>query len=276
VDAFNEPSSGYWKGDGKQEGANLPPAVQSKILPLLRAELDRQGLRDLPIAASDETNYKQALSTWHSLSPAARAVVDQVNVHGYQHRNGPRAELATAIVAEGKRLWNSEYGDKRADGLEMAHNLHLDFQLLHPTAWCYWQPLDTSLAWSFVQFDAASRRLLAVTPKLYVMAHYSRHLRPGMVLLDSSDPAIIAALDRAAGRLVVIVLNEGPARELRLDCSATGAVSGPVSGWLTEPRGKTRYQLQTSIALKDGRLTCPLPADSVQTFELSLSTPLIK
>jgi hypothetical protein len=97
-----------------------------------------------------------------------------------------------------------------------------------------------------------------------------------MVLLDSSDPAIIAALDQATGRLAVIVLNEGPARELRLNCAVTGASSSPVSWWLTEPRGKTRYQPQASLALKDGRLTCLLPADSVQTFELSLSTAFKK
>ncbi len=276
VSPFNEPSSGYWKGDGKQEGSNLPPSLQAKLLPMLRTELDRQGLRELPIAASDETSYKQALDTWKQLPPEARAVVAQVNVHGYQHRKGPRAELAAAVAADKTRLWNSEYGDSKADGLELAHNLHLDFQLLRPSAWCYWQPLDTSLGWSFIQFDAADRRLLAVTPKLYVMAHYSRHLRPGMELLDSSDPSIIAALDRTAGLLVVVALNEGPARELRLDIAALGASPGRVRRWLTEPRRETRYHLLPALELERGSLVCPLPPDSIQTFEISAIVPAKK
>lgn len=53
VEPFNEPVADWWNADCKQEGCHFDPPTQAAVLPLLRAELDRHGLADTPISASD-------------------------------------------------------------------------------------------------------------------------------------------------------------------------------------------------------------------------------
>ena len=45
----------------------------------LRSELDRRGLSEVEVAASDETSYTLALSTWDGLGEA-QEIVDLVQV----------------------------------------------------------------------------------------------------------------------------------------------------------------------------------------------------
>jgi len=63
----------------------------------------------------DENSYTLALSTWNSFSAETKAIVDQINVHGYEQTNGPRHDLFEA--SKGKVLWNSEYGEGDASGV---------------------------------------------------------------------------------------------------------------------------------------------------------------
>jgi len=127
VEPFNEPSSNFWGENGKQEGCHFSPQAQAALLPVLRQELDRRGLANLPIAASDENTYDEAVSTWKSFDAGTRAIVGQINVHGYQGAGGDRGMLSRIAMQQGKHVWNSEYGDTDGTGLKMAANLSLDF-----------------------------------------------------------------------------------------------------------------------------------------------------
>ncbi len=75
VDPFNEPASTWWTATGTQEGCHMDPAVQAAVLPYMRSELDKRGLTGLRIAASDETNYDTARSTWSSFNSSTKALV---------------------------------------------------------------------------------------------------------------------------------------------------------------------------------------------------------
>ena len=86
VEAFNEPASAWWTARGSQEGCHFDPATQAAVAPLLRAEMDRLGLQQVRVSASDENSYDLALSTWRSFPAQAKAAVGQINVHGYQVR----------------------------------------------------------------------------------------------------------------------------------------------------------------------------------------------
>lgn len=271
VAPFNEPSSSYWFADCKQEGSHFPPSSQAEILPLVRAALDRQGLADMPLSASDETHYDHAVTSWRTYSPEVRALVAQVNVHGYQGARGQRAELHRLVVTEGgKRLWNSEYGDKDADGLGMARNLHRDFHRLKPTAWCYWQPLDggNKGGWGLMDADLIAGKIGAPNPKLYVLAQYSRHIRSGMTILATGDERAVAAFDASARRLVVVACNDASApAPFRIDLSAFAARDARVSRWLTETSGRSRYLRLADEAAPGGVFETSLPPASVATFQ---------
>lgn len=277
VAPFNEPASSYWYADCKQEGCHFPAASQAEILPLVRTALDREGLADLPLSASDETHYDHAVDSWLAYPPAVRALVGQVNVHGYQGASGRRAELHRLVVKEaGKRLWNSEYGDPHADGLEMARNIHRDFDRLRPTAWCYWQPLDGGNAggWGLMGADLGAGRIDAPNAKMYVLANYSRHIRPGMIIVAAGDDRAVAAFDAKARRIVVVACNDGAASApLRIDLSAFSARGAGVARWVTETAGSSRYSRLPDAAVEGGVYETLLPAASVVTFQIDGVAP---
>jgi galactan endo-1,6-beta-galactosidase len=273
IEPFNEPTSKNWFADCKQEGCHFDAVSQAAFLPIFRAELDRQGLRDLPIAASDESFTDQAISVWKSFPPAIKALVSKVNVHGYQGAGGARDVLYhLAHEADGKQVWNSEHGDTDGTGLKLAHELSLDMRFLHPTAWCYWQPFDER-GWGLVKSDLAAKKYLAVNPKYYVLAQYTRHIRPGMQILDSGAVDTVAAYDGRAHKLVLVVYNAGQARAWSCDLSRFRTVQGPVACWMTEPKATARYEKRDAVQLNGKSLGCAVPADSVETFEVDNVLP---
>ncbi|MGW7788468.1 beta-1,6-galactanase [Streptomyces tricolor] len=274
VEAFNEPSSSWWTATGTQEGCHVDAGVQAAVLPYLRAELDKRGLTRTRIAASDETSYDLARTTWNSFSATTKGYVDQVNVHGYQGSGGRRDLLHTDVVTTaGKKLWNSETGDGDATGLTMASNLLYDFRWLHPTAWVYWQVMDPSPGWAAIAYDPGTLRPGAVQTKYYVLAQFTRHIRPGMTLLDTGVSYAAAALDRTARRLVIVAANtSASAQALTFDLSRFSAVTGGPGGlvprWTTVTTGGDRYTPRSDTYLNGTSLSVPFPAKSVQTLQV--------
>lgn len=267
VSPFNEPMSAWWYSDCKQEGCHVSRKAQEEFIPVLRKTLDMRGLRGLTIAASDENTYDEAVDTWLSFRPPVRKLVGRINVHGYQGGNGRRDRLHQLAARDDKALWNSEYGDGDADGLGMARNLLLDFEWLRPTAWAYWQPLDGG-GWGLIDADMVEARMKRVNPKYYVLAQFTRHLRPGMRIIGEDSAEIVAAHDRREGRLAVVILNPGRARELTLDLSRFGTRRAAAARWLTEPHGEARYEFHRDLRIEGTELPCPLPARSVVTIEV--------
>ncbi|MEU3788299.1 beta-1,6-galactanase [Streptomyces fructofermentans] len=274
VDPFNEPASTWWTSTGTQEGCHMDAAVQAAVLPYMRSELDRRGLGGIRISASDETSYDLARTTWNSFGASTKALVSQVNVHGYQGSGGRRDLLHTDVVTTaGKKLWNSETGDGDATGLTLASNLCLDFRWLHPTAWAYWQVMDPTAGWAMIAYDASTLQPTAVQTKYYVMAQFSRHIRPGMTVLDTGVGHAVAAHDTERGRLVVVAVNSGAAQTLTFDLSRFGRVTGGTGGlvrrWSTlTSGGGDLYTARSDTYLNGKSLSVPFAAGSVQTFEI--------
>ncbi|WP_333774520.1 glycoside hydrolase [Streptomyces sp. IBSBF 3136] len=280
VEAFNEPSSAWWTATGTQEGCHMDATVQSAVLPYLRSELDKRGLTSTRISASDETSYDLARTTWNTFSATTKGYVDRVNVHGYQGSGGRRDLLYTDVVTTaGKALWNSETGDGDGTGLTLASNLLYDFRWLHPTAWVYWQVMDPSAGWAMIAYDADTLQPGAVQPKYHVMAQFSRHIRPGMTILDTGVSYAVAALDRASKRLVIVAANTAAtARTLTFDLSrfttVTGGTGGVVPRWNTVTTGGSDlYTLHTDTRLSGRTLSVPFAAKSVQTLQVDGVTP---
>ncbi|MGW5608858.1 beta-1,6-galactanase [Streptomyces sp. NPDC003753] len=275
VEAFNEPSSGWWKADGTQEGCHMDATVQSAVLPYLRSELDKRGLTGTKISASDETSYDLARTTWGSFSSTTKGYVNRVNVHGYQGSGGRRDLLYTDVVkTSGKALWNSETGDGDATGLTLASNLLLDFRWLHPTAWVYWQVMDPTASWAMIAYDASTLQPGAVQTKYYVMAQFSRHIRPGMTILDTGVDYAVAALDKSAKRLVIVAANKSTsAQTLTFDLSrfttVTGGTGGVVPRWNTVTGGGgDLYTAHSDTFLSGKTLSVPFSAGAVQTLQV--------
>ncbi|WP_053853406.1 beta-1,6-galactanase [Streptomyces sp. NRRL B-24085] len=274
VDAFNEPSSSWWTATGTQEGCHMDASVQSAVLPYLRSELNNRGLTGVRISASDETSYDLARTTWNSFSSTTKGYVNQVNVHGYQGSSGRRDLLYTDVVTTaGKKLWNSETGDGDGTGYTTAFNLLYDFRWLHPTAWVYWQVMDPTAGWGVIKYDGSTLQAGAIETKYYVLAQFSRHIRPGMKILDTGVSNAVAAYDATARRLVIVALNTSTsAQTLTFDLSrfttVTGGSGGLVPRWNTVTTGGDKYAAYSNTFLSGKSVAVPFAAKAVQTLQI--------
>lgn len=264
VEPFNEPISTWWKADGTQEGCRFSTQAQVAVIRELRVELDRQGLKDVLVSASDENKYDQALEVWNALGKT-QELVGRVNVHGYQYAHGDRDGLRRAV--KGKTIWNSEYGQDDVSGLKLARNLSLDVRRLHIAAWCYWQPFDVR-GWGLIQSWLGNGWIGPVNPSFYVLAHYSRNIRPGMELIDAGGDNGVAAYDKANRRLVIVAVEPEDASSLTFDLSAFSKAGGPVRRWLTVTDEGPKYEAQPSAAIAEKRIVVAFPKHSVQTLEI--------
>lgn len=269
VEPFNEPCSDYWSATGRQEGCHFSVASQASVLRHLRTQLNQRGLQPMRIAASDESKTDWAIDTWRAFDDETRALIDQVNVHGYQGTGGRRDTLRA--LTRDKPLWNSEYGDEHADGFALAQNIHLDFQYLHPKAWCYWQPLDGGArgGWGLIPANIARKSIRNANPKFFVFAHYTRHIRQGMHILNLPGPNLIAAHEPSTGNLSLVIFNpSADTTRTRLDLSLFHSPFKTAHRWLTEPKGRTRYTPTPPPSLSHPSLQIESPPFSIQSINL--------
>lgn len=275
VEPFNEPSGTWWTSTNTQEGCHFSTGAQTGVVAWLRAELDARDLTNMNVAASDETSYDAARSTWAAFSVTTKAQVGRVNVHGYQYGSGRRDLLYSAV--SGKRLWNSEYGEGDGTGISLARNLNLDFQSLHMTAWCYWQPFDSG-GWGLVQSNPGDNWIGTANPKYYVAAHYSRHIRPGMLFLSSGDGNTVAAHSRGGRKLVLVTANYTNAQSVTYSLTNLPYAAGPVRRWATLMGGTgDKYVLNNDVVVSNQTFTCSFPTNTIQTLEIDnvdLAVPL--
>ncbi|RYC62423.1 Glucosylceramidase [Xylaria longipes] len=271
VEAFNEPSANWWNGkSGTQEGCHFDVATQQDVLPYLRSELNSRGLSSTIISASDENTYDSAISTWKGLNSTAKATVGQVNVHGYQYGEGDRTGLYQQAVDSGKKLWNSEYGESDATGSQLISNVILDFRWLHPTAWVYWQIIDGG-GWGLITGDDTALSLSGPTQKYFILAQLTRHIRPGMRILDSGCDYAIAAYDTAAKKLVIVAVNWDSAQYLNFDLSqfSTPGQSGTtIQRWSTQIGSGEQYATYKDTVLSGSKFWSHFATKQVQTFEI--------
>jgi galactan endo-1,6-beta-galactosidase len=265
VEPFNEPIASWWTSSGTQEGCHFNNGTQAAVIGYLRSELDNRGLTSTIVSASDESFYDQATSTWNSFNSTTRSQIGRVNVHGYQYGGGRRDLLYNA--AAGKKLYNSEYGEGDGSGLSLARNLNLDFRWLHMTAWCYWQPLDSG-GWGLLQSNPGDNWIGPANPKYFVLAHYTRHIRPGMTILDGGEGNTIAAYDAFRHRLVLVTMNYDTAQSITYDLSRFYNVSGPVQHWTSTTDGTTRYVYVSTLAVTNKSLSAFFTTNTIQTFEI--------
>ena len=196
VELFNEPSADWWKASGSQEGCHIGPLRQMKVLEYLPAAMLQNNLPivgddAVRIAASDESFVDMAIATWLLFNASTKSLVQQVNVHGYEE-GGDRAGLYDLVVRDSSKvLRDSEYGDGDGTGQTLIKSFMADWQLLHPRGWCYWQVVDVAGGWGMflgeTNDNASAHSIVQVNTKYFVIAHLSRHIRPGMTIVVPSD-----------------------------------------------------------------------------------------
>lgn len=226
---FNEPNTDYWFAANTQEGSHWSPARQAAMIDATAAALADHGLTTT-IAAPDETSSHLFLRDWAGYPPATRARIGQLNVHSY----GTVHQTAVRDIARasGIRLWMSENDtplDKDPEdfngmpsALAFAEHVIHDLKRLEPSAWVFWQAVETLSArgdaggsnWGLIKMDLRAApdapHPIHLTTKYWAMAMFSRYIRPGYRLVPVDDADTAGAIAPDGRTLVLVHLNPGP------------------------------------------------------------------
>ncbi|KAG7401606.1 hypothetical protein PHYBOEH_000138 [Phytophthora boehmeriae] len=278
VSPFNEASSRAWKFPESQEACHVSIATQSEISTLLRKQLDTLGLQDVLISGAEEKNPETSLYTLTTMIQDGLSGYDSIrkfNVHGSDGLTpyaGTGRDKLFGLSSQQKLIWDSQYADEDATGLTLAENIARDINEMRATAFVYRQAFDSGVV-GLIQSNPWDNWIGTANAKYYVMAHYSRHIRPGMIILNPplQDPLTVVAYDKAAKVLVLVASNPGEAQTNTINLEDVSYVYGPVNAWTTETAdGGVRYKT-SSYDISFGvstRFTVDFPAASIMTFEI--------
>jgi O-glycosyl hydrolase len=215
LEPFNEPSSGWWDSGGTQEGCGFKNN-QSLMIQYLGDSLAAKGLlATTTVSASDENTDTLEVNSLKACSDSALSYMSQANTHGYGNPTAANfSTLASLAASKNKRLWMSENGPLNGLGNQtitmlMSQYIMQDLKLMKCAAWIDWQSYGSG-NWGNFLIDSLK---LSLEPqrRFYMMAAFSRFIRPGSRMITVSDTNAIAALVPKTGNLVIVVRNGGSA-----------------------------------------------------------------
>lgn len=132
--------------------------------------------------------------------------------------------------------------------------------------------MDNSSApgWGFLASDLNHETTYGVhiNEKYYVMANYTRFIRPGFIFVAVGDPQSLAAYDPNSGTLVVVKTNDtGDTERVRYRLSGFTALGSDARAYRTTRYGVTdNLKSLPLVALRDGTLSVAVPPYSVTTY----------
>ncbi len=278
---FNEPAAGWWNYPKNQEGCNISREEQVAILPILREELDKRGLKDLPISGAEENSMNAARDTHEFYKTKNVAnLVGRVNVHSYNgldpwRDNAARERLRQSVGDT--PLWASEFGGNDGPGKEFAQTVLEDLHYLKPSAWFYWQPLEPKSPWGPInaefgrnELDFESGKPTQIWNKFFVFAQFTRFVREGDLILNQSDANTLAALDPKERQLKIVTMNPGDARPVAFDLSGFKRIGKRAQVTQTRFDG-TKQFVTSALELSGKRVELRAEADSIYSLEVGVS-----
>lgn len=199
-------------------------------------------------SGTDETSIDTQITSYKALSDKAKSIVGRIDTHTYSGSN--RAGLSALAESEGKNLWMSEVdgaytagtnaGNMTA-GLGISQAIMRDIKGLRSTAWIMWNAVDTNVDasndadademidlytktndkgqilytpnagyWGIALADHNTETLV-LTKKYFAMGQFSRYIRPGYSIIESTGDSL-AAYD-PKGKKAVIVVNNTAAKD---------------------------------------------------------------
>ena len=233
ISPMNEPESSYWSAySPKQEGCHFDPGdPQSNIIIKLKEALNKKGLDDIQISATDETSIDTQIASYEKLKPEAKNIVTRIDTHTYGGQK--RYDLKTLAIEENKNLWMSEVDGGELSGtnagemgaaLWLAKRIILDLNGLLPSSWILWQVIDNHICkagkdgkkdsgmvdlnkgyWGVAVADHDNNEII-LTQKYYAFGQFTRYIRPGYTIIYGSENSV-AAYDSEGKKLVIVATN---------------------------------------------------------------------
>jgi O-glycosyl hydrolase len=272
VEPFNEPSSGYWKINGGQEGCGFK-SRQSQMVKELGKQIVLKGLfPQTRVSSADETSMEHTVTAFKSYDDSAFSFVSQINTHSYSGWKF-RKSVDSLAKAHKKILWQSESGPlEKSDNdpsditMWMSNVIIQDLRALKANAWVDWQVGDPVANWMTIQLDH-SRETFTYTKRYYMHAVFSRFIRPGSQIINSNDTNSIAALDSSTGNLIIVLRNNAESdTKYSIDLSKFESIGISAKIYRFTLPGSLKRETDISVSNKQVSFTAP---------KLSITTCLI-
>ncbi len=269
LEPMNEPDVKWWKAKGNQEGAHIPRDQQARLIVLLRQALDRRGLKQTRVSATDANNINAALKSLNSFDEATLAALGQVNTHSY--KGDQRPQLRKACDDLNKPLWQSETGPLYVGGtdyeqmMKTAERLVIDMNQLRPEVWCTWQFIAGG-PWGCLNEDAAKKRV-TVSRMFYLLAAFTREIRPGDRFVEIDSNQVLAAESAGRKQLTVVLVNrEKTEQAVQLLIKGGDDLVSPASRHVASATDDLAEK--PAIPIAAGRMEITMPAESVTRLVL--------
>lgn len=267
VTPFNEPSSGYWKPEGGQEGCGFKNRQSEMVVELGRKLREKNIFPATSISAADETSLEHTVTSLNVYSDSALFYLSQINSHSYSGWSF-RDDVQALAQKLGKNLWQSESGplsknDNSDVTMWMSQVIIQDLRLMQPNAWLDWQVCDQHPDWRSIEINNTTQRFV-YNKRYYMHAAFSRFIRPGAQFIYSSDTNSVAAIDSATGNLIVVLRNgANRTTDYTLDLSKCNSLGTTAQiHRFALPGSLTR---ESDLQVSDNRITVSTPAQTVTT-----------
>lgn len=246
LEPFNEPYSTWWTANkpNGQEGCYFSQVDQEKMIRELHTSLKQKNMFSYcKIAAMDANSIDEAYPGLVKYKAAGDILplIDRIDIHSYF--GNQRREVRNFAHENKIKLWQSESGPLNVGGsnehqlMVVAQRIVTDIREMGCTAWLDWQLAnDRSPLWGMlVGKYKHPEKPVEKGPSFYLRAQFSRYIKPGYTIVNSSLPTSVAALSPDKSELVVVFVNSAKKSE-----SVTLKLAG-------KQKIRSIEQIQTSI-----------------------------
>ncbi len=268
---LNEPCAVWWTQGNNQEGCHFPADRQQTILKETARQLATKGLATR-LSAPEQYSIDETIASWEEYDVETREAVYQINTHSYDGER--RAALCRIARDAGKPLFASEYGNgidgEFGSALELARVITLDLNELKCEGWVCWQAVGNSdhpNDWHALQVSFARQDGIVIRKQYWALLHFTRHIRPGSVIMDAPAGDAVIALN-PAGDLVIVAANRGMA-ERQIDVDLAAFPELPKSARWVVTTEEESYVERGPVAIAGRKLSITLSPRSINTLVIS-------
>lgn len=279
---FNEPTSFWWKSDNNQEGCHFNIEEQIKLLEKLGEILDSKGmLGTTSISAPEGWSTYESIFSYNNYNEKIKEYISQINTHSYFSDGKSRKEIKNIAKKDNKRLWMSEVScgginehnhDDMSSSLELATNIVNHINEMEATAWVYWQAIEDEAGkhnHGLIHASFTGTEEYWVTKQYYAFANFSKFIKKGAKILDSSIPNSIVAVNADQKELVIVLVNgERGDIDLTIDLSMFKGISSNVAIYKTSDTENLKRE--NNLILINNELKYKLEGDSIATLVIGI------
>jgi len=276
VTPLNEPSAEWWTQGNNQEGCRFTADKQQVILKETARALAEKGL-DTRLSAPEEYSVDETIESWAAYDRETRDVVSQINTHSYAGE--ALSTLREMAKESGKPLFVSEFGNgvdgEFGSALLLARVMARGLNELGAEGWVYWQAVgnsDSPNDWHALHVSYKRQGDIVVRKQYWALLHFTRHIRPGSLVMDAPAEELVLALNPAGDLVIVAANRETEDRQLRFDISAF-AERQKNARWIATTEEES-YAQRSPVQIEGKGLSVTLGPRSINTFVVpSVSRP---